>query len=134
MAVSMRTPLALYREQVRCTSFRGASALDPVTGTGSGGTQFPDDTNEAADVVVARTEQHERLVKALATLPGRLQKVLRLYYEEDYSLREIGIELGVTESRVCQLHREAINALRLVCVSDDAEDAEAGFAPASGWV
>jgi RNA polymerase sigma factor FliA len=131
IAVRMGMPLALYREQVRCTSFRGVSPLDPVTGTGADGIQFSDDTNEAADVSVARSEQHERLVKALAVLPERLQTVVRLYYEQDYSLREIGTQLGVTESRVCQLHREAINALRSACGSSDEEDSESRFAHAS---
>ena len=39
--------------------------------------------------------------------------ILTLYYEEEISLKEIGLKLGVTESRVCQLHSEAVKQLRV---------------------
>lgn len=52
------------------------------------------------------------LVRAIGTLPPRLQQVLALYYQEDCTLREIGEVLGVTESRVSQLHTEAVHRLR----------------------
>jgi len=57
----------------------------------------------------------ERLVplkSAVAALPERLQLVLSLYYVEEITLKEIGQVLGVTESRVCQLHTEAVKRLR----------------------
>jgi RNA polymerase sigma factor FliA len=46
-------------------------------------------------------------------LPERLQVVLNLHYQHECSLREIGEILGVTESRVCQLHAEAIQKIRI---------------------
>ncbi len=52
------------------------------------------------------------LARAIGTLPPRLQQVLALYYQEDCTLREIGDVLGVTESRVSQLHTEAVHRLR----------------------
>ena len=52
------------------------------------------------------------LVRAIGSLPPRLQQVLALYYQEDCTLREIGEVLGVTESRVSQLHTEAVHRLR----------------------
>ena len=45
-------------------------------------------------------------------LPDREKKMLGVYYEQGLNLREIGDVLGVTESRVCQLHKRAIAALR----------------------
>ncbi len=54
----------------------------------------------------------EDLVAAIADLPDREQKVMGLYYEEDLNLREIGEVLGVSESRICQLHTQAIARLR----------------------
>ncbi|MCH2108385.1 MAG: sigma-70 family RNA polymerase sigma factor [Polyangiaceae bacterium] len=45
-------------------------------------------------------------------LPERLQLVLNLHYEHECSLREIGEILGVTESRVCQLHAEAVQRIK----------------------
>lgn len=52
------------------------------------------------------------LVEAIRTLPEREKLVMGLYYEEELNLREIGEVLGVTESRVCQLHSQAIARLR----------------------
>lgn len=52
------------------------------------------------------------LIAAIGALPEREQMVMSLYYEEELNLREIGEVLGVTESRVCQLHSQAIARLR----------------------
>jgi len=52
------------------------------------------------------------LIKAIEDLPEREQKVMALYYQEELNLREIGDILGVSESRVCQLHGQAVARLR----------------------
>lgn len=52
------------------------------------------------------------LASAIGTLPEREQLVMSLYYEQDLNLREIGAVLGVTESRVCQLHGQALARVR----------------------
>ena len=60
----------------------------------------------------AKKELQGVVAEAIKTLPERLQLVLALYYQEERSLREIGVILEVSESRVCQLHTEAIHRLR----------------------
>ena len=52
------------------------------------------------------------LVGAIQALPEREQYVMGMYYEHDMNLKEIAAVLGVTESRVCQLHSQAIARLR----------------------
>src|SRR5204863_6134895 len=52
------------------------------------------------------------VTSAIEALPERLQLVLSLYYTEERTLREIGSILDVSESRVSQLHTEAIHLLR----------------------
>jgi hypothetical protein len=52
------------------------------------------------------------LIEAIAGLPERERTVMGLYYERELNLREIGEVLGVGESRVCQLHSQAIARLR----------------------
>lgn len=52
------------------------------------------------------------LAAAIDSLPEREQLVMSLYYEQDLNLREIGAVLGVTESRVCQLHGQALARVR----------------------
>ena len=54
----------------------------------------------------------EQLVRGIENLPEREKLVMGLYYEEEMNLREIGETLGVSESRVCQLHTQAIARLR----------------------
>lgn len=52
------------------------------------------------------------LVEAIKVLPEREQLLMSLYYEEELNLKEIGAVLGVTESRVSQLHSQAVARLR----------------------
>lgn len=54
----------------------------------------------------------EALVEAIKNLPEREQFVMSMYYEQDMNLKEIAAVLGVTESRVCQLHSQSIARLR----------------------
>jgi RNA polymerase sigma factor for flagellar operon FliA len=61
---------------------------------------------------LAQTELKEALGEAIARLPEREKLVVTLYYYEELTLREIGEVLGVTESRVSQLHTKAILRLK----------------------
>jgi RNA polymerase sigma factor FliA len=54
----------------------------------------------------------EVLAKAIDTLPDRERLVMALYYDEELNLRETGEVLGVSESRVCQIHSQAMLRLR----------------------
>ena len=61
---------------------------------------------------LASSEVKDRLTEAIASLPEREQLVVALYYYENLTLREIGEVLGVTESRVSQLHTKAVMRLK----------------------
>jgi RNA polymerase sigma factor FliA len=58
------------------------------------------------------TDMKDRLADAIARLPEREKLVVALYYYENLTLREIGEVLGVTESRVSQLHTKAVLRLK----------------------
>ena len=55
----------------------------------------------------------QALIDAIKNLPEREQYVMSMYYEQDMNLKEIAAVLGVTESRVCQLHSQSIARLRV---------------------
>ena len=70
--------------------------------------------DEGADPMAVLRDQRLRaaLVAAIKLLPERAQHIMGMYYEHDMNLKEIAAVLGVTESRVCQLHSQAIARLR----------------------
>ena len=70
--------------------------------------------NDGVDPVELLRDQRLRtaLVKAIETLPEREQYIMGMYYEHDMNLKEIAAVLGVTESRICQLHSQSIARLR----------------------
>jgi len=70
------------------------------------------------------TEMKDRLADAIAALPEREKLVVALYYYENLTLREIGEVLGVTESRVSQLHTKAVLRLKSRLQGDPLGDAE----------
>lgn len=82
--------------------------------------QDPDSPDPAS--VVDQGEMRERVAKAVERLPEREKLVIALYYYENLTLREIGEVLGVTESRVSQLHTKAVLRLRSRIQSEDAGD------------
>ena len=71
-------------------------------------------TDNAANPLNILEEQSLRglLVQGIEALPEREKLMMALYYEEDLNLREIGAVMGVTESRICQLHSQAVARLR----------------------
>ena len=66
----------------------------------------------------ASREMTGRLMDNIDRLPERMRQVLSLYYCDDLNLREIGQVMGVTESRVCQIHGEATRRLRKLLGED----------------
>ena len=73
---------------------------------------------EHGDSIELVTDEHQqenplqRVMEAIDALPEREQLVLTLYYQEELNLKEIGAVLEVGESRVSQLHSQAIKRLR----------------------
>lgn len=74
-------------------------------------------------------ETRERLQAAIATLPPRERSVVGRYYFEDATMKEIGAEIGVNESRVSQLHARAMARLRQVLSAGPTADV-VRFSPA----
>jgi len=73
---------------------------------------LPDRGAPDPQALVDQGEVRDRIADAIAALPEREKLVIALYYYENLTLREIGEVLGVTESRVSQLHTKAVLRLR----------------------
>jgi RNA polymerase sigma factor for flagellar operon FliA len=73
---------------------------------------LPDRDAPDPQQLVDQLELRDRIAGAIAALPEREKLVVALYYYENLTLREIGEVLGVTESRVSQLHTKAVLRLR----------------------
>mgnify|MGYP003385611824 CR=1 FL=1 len=73
--------------------------------------QLPSSTASPYDGIQADA-MRRGLAEAIATLPERERLVLALYYDEELNLKEIGVVLGVSESRVSQIHSQAATRLR----------------------
>lgn len=90
--------------------------LEDMTGSGEGDDSFLDRHMTDTDVdpleLLRNQRLRESLVEAIKKLPEREQYVMSMYYEQDMNLKEIAAVLGITESRVCQLHGQSIARLR----------------------
>ena len=71
-----------------------------------------DERQENPSEIVDEEELKRELVKALLKLSDREQLLLSLYYYEELTFKEIGVVMGITESRVCQLHARAVYDLK----------------------
>jgi RNA polymerase sigma factor for flagellar operon FliA len=76
----------------------------------------------APDKAFEEQEVRDRIRAAIASLPPRERKVIGLYYYGEATMKQIGQEIGVNESRVSQLHARAIQRLRKALGADCAEE------------
>jgi RNA polymerase sigma factor for flagellar operon FliA len=70
------------------------------------------DLDDSPQVRLERAELRQHLARALSELPERERQILSMYYEHELTLAEIGVVIGVGESRVSQLRTQAIGRLR----------------------
>ena len=111
VAESLDIPLEEYHKILLDASGSRIFSLEELQAVG----ELPTESTERAVASPLEGIQKESfkdaLADAIAGLPERERLVVGLYYDEEMNLREIGEVLGVSESRVCQIHSQA--ALRL---------------------
>lgn len=100
-------------EEIRPATF---ICLDSAQGLDSDGSShyecIADESQEDPAEIVARREMARMIGARIDQLPDMQKKVLALYYFEDMRLREIAEIFGVTESRICQIHSQAVLAIK----------------------
>jgi RNA polymerase sigma factor for flagellar operon FliA len=109
IAAEMSLPIETYRELLGGIATAGMARLEMLD---LDDVDAADERAIAPDDGAARRILQNAVADAIEQLPPRLQQILSLYYQEDCTLREIGAIFGVTESRICQLHTEAMHRLR----------------------
>lgn len=111
--------LALADYQDLLDKVRGTQLVyleDLVSEDGGDFLEHHDDDEEEQDNPLALLQDkrmRQALVKAIQGLPERELYVMSMYYEQDMTLKEIGAVLEVTESRVSQIHSQAVARLRV---------------------
>jgi RNA polymerase sigma factor FliA len=110
-------------EEIRPTTY---VCLDAMQGSNdeNGGSVYEviaDDSQNNPEERTALRELAQLVQKRLHQLPEVQRKVLGLYYFEDLRLREIAEAFGVTESRICQIHSQAITAIKSLLKKEDPE-------------
>lgn len=106
IAAQMRISMEDYHSIAQDAACCQVASLDDTL---AGGTPDPgsDPFRDASDERFGRS-----LAQSIGELPEREKLVMSLYYNDELNLKEIGAVLGVTESRVCQLHGQALSRLR----------------------
>ena len=113
LEMSMDQLMAIYNQ----ISSLGLVALDEMLSFGGGGENLTlgdtlADRHDGPGGMYERVEMRQMLAEAINRMSERSKIVLTLYYYENLTLAEIGNVLGVTESRVCQIHTKAVLQLR----------------------
>jgi RNA polymerase sigma factor for flagellar operon FliA len=117
MADALNLTVTDYLQLVNAVRPASFVCLDAVNSSeeSDGGSLYEIINNPAAEDPTEQTSRHELkqvIFERLKELPPIQRKVLALYYMEDLHLREIAEVLGLTESRICQIHAQAILAIR----------------------
>ncbi|MGW6931927.1 FliA/WhiG family RNA polymerase sigma factor [Lentzea sp. NPDC054927] len=116
LAAELKIGLAELRELYGQLQLTSVVALDELIAPNKGGASLaeslPDDGAEDPVASLVDQDSRRQLADAIAQLAERDRVVVTLYYFENLTLAEIGKVLGVTESRVCQLHTRAVLRLR----------------------
>jgi len=112
VAAALGMGLEEYHQVLQAASgYRVSSFEDLAPGDEALADQFADDRGGPLDGL-QREDFKRCLAEAIASLPERERLVMALYYDEELNLREIGDVLGVSESRVCQIHSQAVIRLQ----------------------
>ncbi|TDC86910.1 RNA polymerase sigma factor WhiG [Saccharopolyspora aridisoli] len=116
LAEELELSLEELRELFAQLQMTSVVALDDLIGAGhaqaSLAETLPDDRAEDPVAALVDRDSRRQLAEAVERLSERDRVVVTLYYFENLTLAEIGRVLGVTESRVCQLHTRAVLRLR----------------------
>ncbi|WP_141320107.1 RNA polymerase sigma factor FliA [Halomonas halmophila] len=112
IAESLGMDLVAYRRLLSDTNSGQLLPFEELMAEGGESRLRDNETRDTPFSLLVDEDRRGRLVEAIEALPEREKLLMALYYQEELNLKEIGAVLGVTESRVCQLHSQAVSRLR----------------------
>ncbi len=110
LGISIDEYHAILRDSAGCRLFSLEESMDEHGYRGD----VPTSDTQTPDQALDHSQFRAELAESIRKLPEREQMVLSLYYEQELNLKEIGQILGVSESRVCQIHGQAMARLRVM--------------------
>lgn len=125
IAAELGVPLEEYFRLVTSAAAHRLFSLDQEGEDGEMPVYQIEDPDTEPSAELESDEFRHALAEAIRALPEREALVMSLYYEEELNLKEIGEVLGVTESRVCQIHGQALARVR-ACVHGAVETTAVG--------
>jgi len=114
IALELNLPLEKYHEMLKSANGQKVLSLDDTLSENGDGSLLDSLTDESSCPMGSMQEHDVRknLANAVAGLPERERMVMSLYYDNELNLREIGQVMGVSESRISQIHSQAIIRLQ----------------------
>lgn len=115
MAAALNISVAEYGKllnEIRPATFICLDTVSAENDAGDLHEVVADSTDETPLEQISRRELKHVILKRLKEMPDAQRKVLALYYGEEMHLREIAEAVGLTESRICQIHAQAILSIR----------------------
>jgi len=112
LAREVDMPVASVQKLMATNHMFNLVSFEDTLRTGFSATEIAAPEDETPENVLLRNETSKLLAEAIEMLPEKERLVITLYYYEDLLLRDIAELLGVTESRVSQIHSKALTKLR----------------------
>lgn len=117
IANEMGISISAYQEMLFKSRGTQLLYLEDLTGEVNGDEEFLDryvsDSESDPFHMLENQNMRQSLIDAIGLLPEREQNIMSMYYEQEMNLKEMAEVLGITDSRVSQLHSQAIARLRL---------------------
>jgi RNA polymerase sigma factor for flagellar operon FliA len=112
IASALGVSLDEYHRMVESAASSRVLSYEQLAGDPERASMLPDAPEDGPETVLEDDQFRDAMASAIAALPERERLVLSLYYDQELNLREIGEVLEVSESRVCQIHGQAVLRVR----------------------
>ena len=112
IAEALGVSIEEYHRMVESAASSRILSYEQLAGDPERASMLPDAPEDGPETMLEEDQFREALAEAISSLPERERLVLSLYYDRELNLREIGAILEVSESRVCQIHGQAVLRVR----------------------